>query len=234
MRATVRMAAVLVAVLVSACATMNTPLQRAGSLVDSARLTVLAFERSHDSQMDLFRAQLKKAQGVLIFPSLLKAGLMVGVEGGSGVLVARGPDGTWGYPAFYTLGAGSVGWQIGGQSADTIMLLRSPGAVRAVVENQGKLGADIGVTVGAVGAGAEAATTTNFGADVLVFSRAVGFYGGASLEGAVIARRNDLNGAFYAPGTTPRQIVFDRSARNPRADALRRVLAAGTDGSVAK
>lgn len=234
MRMTARTMVVVLALAVSACATMSTPAQRAQALVDSARLTVLGFENSRDSQMALFREQLKKAQGVLIFPNLLKAGLMVGLEGGSGVLVARGPDGTWGYPAFYTLGAGSIGWQIGGQSADAIMLLRSPAAVRAVVEHQGKLGVDIGVTVGAVGAGAEAATTANLGADVLVFSRAVGIYGGASLEGAVIARRNDLNGAYYAPGTTPRQIVYGGSVGNAHADALRRALAAGAGGLGAK
>lgn len=200
-------------------------LQDAVALVEKARLTLESFKASREEPYKIFREQLAKAQGVLIFPSMLKAGFILGAEGGSGVLVAKDASGQWGYPAFYTMGSGSFGLQIGGQAAEIVLVLRTKGAVEAVIKHQGKLGADIEATVANVGAGMEASTTTNVGADILSFSRAAGLYGGGSIEGSVIARRNDWNEAFYGPGATPEAIVLNRQYSNPKAESLRASLA---------
>jgi lipid-binding SYLF domain-containing protein len=157
-------------------------------------------------------------------PEVIKGAFVIGAEGGPGVLLARDAAGNWGYPAFYNVGAGSFGLQIGGQSAQVILVLRSQGAVESVVFHQGKLGADAQLTVGHVGAGMQASTTTNVGADIVGFSRAAGIFGGVSLEGGLISRRDDLNQAFYGPGATPQAIVLQHRFSNPQADGLRAAL----------
>ncbi|MCP5366261.1 MAG: lipid-binding SYLF domain-containing protein [Hyphomicrobiales bacterium] len=215
----------LVAVAVAGCLTVDPPRIKSVHLVEDAHATLAEFGASGEEPMKLFRREMQKAAGVVIFPEVLKAAFVVGGEGGNGVLLARKDDGTWTYPAFYTMGAGSVGLQIGGQASEIILVLRNKGAVDAVIKNQGKLGGDLEVTVGTIGAGIEGATTTNLGADILVFARSAGVYGGLSLEGAVLARRNDWNEAYYADGATATGIVQQGKYANPKADPLRDALA---------
>ena len=173
-----------------------------------------------------FKKFLPEARGLLIFPALVKAGFIFGAEGGTGVLVARGKDGKWGYPAFYTLGAASVGFQIGIQDVETVLVIRNDKALRSIIKNQGKFGADLGITAGFYGAGMEASTTTNLGGDVLAFTNSkVGLYAGASLEGAVLARRRDFNESFYGEGATPEKIVLEGRYKHTQARGLRSVLA---------
>ena len=223
-RTTVLALAVTALLAVGAC-TRQAPLStQAEALVDKARWTVESFKPRQDKPLHLFAGMLKEAHGVVILPGVYKAGFLIGAEGGNGVLLARRPSGEWGYPAFYTMGGGSFGLQAGGQVSEVVLILRSPGAVRAVIEHQGKLGADIAVTAGTIGAGMEGAVTTNMGADIVVFADAAGLFGGASLEGSVLARRNDFNEAFYGPGATPETIVLEGAHANPKADALRDAL----------
>ena len=108
--------------------------------------------------------------------------------------------------------------------AELVLVVRSREAVEAIVEHQGKLGADLEITVGTVGGGMEGAVTSNLGADLIVFSRSAGLFAGGSIEGAVLARRNDYNQAFYGPGATPQAILFGQGLANPHADGLRKSL----------
>ncbi|MFQ5765375.1 MAG: lipid-binding SYLF domain-containing protein [Rhodospirillales bacterium] len=202
----------------------ETPAEGSARLVDWSADTVENFARL--PQLKEFAKSLPDARAVLILPAIVKAGFFVGAEGGSGVLVAREPDGSWGQPAFYTLGAASFGLQLGLQDTETVLVIRNDGALQAIIDHQGKFGADIGITAGFYGAGMEASTTTNLGVDVLAFTNAkVGAFAGASLEGAVLARRRDMNEAFYGAGATPRGIVLEGRYKNPKADRLRSVLA---------
>jgi len=207
------------------CLTVDPPRIKSVNLVNDARTTLSSFAASSEEPMQWFRREMKTAKGVVVFPEVLKAAFVVGGEGGNGVLLARKPDGTWTYPAFYTMGAGSVGFQIGGQASEIVLVLRNESAVDAVIKHQGKLGADMEVTVGTIGAGVEGATTTNVGADIMVFARSAGVYGGLSLEGAVLAKRNDWNEAYYADGATAAGIVQQGKYSNPKADPLRAELA---------
>lgn len=194
------------------------------NLVDRAVETVERMRRVPDLRP--FTEMIPTARGVVILPSVTRAGFIGGAEGGNGILLARDASGGWGYPAFYTLAAGSVGLQVGIQNTEIILVIRNDKALNAIVQHQGTLGADAGVTLGFVGIGAEAATTTNLGADVVAFSNsAVGLYVGASLDGAVLVRRKDLNEAFYGAGATARAIALEGRHQNPRADRLRAVLA---------
>jgi lipid-binding SYLF domain-containing protein len=165
-----------------------------------------------------------KARGVLIIPELVKGGFIVGGEGGSGVLMVRGADGSWSPPAFYTLAAGSVGFQIGGQVSEVVFTLMNDGAVEAILTDEIKLGADAGVAVGPFGKGLEASTTTNFNADIYAFSRSVGLFGGGVLEGAKLINRQEWTDAYYGASAPPRAVVIERKFFNPHAEALRKAV----------
>lgn len=208
-----------------ACATQpTTDVERANQMVQAATVTFEKFKASNDHPMDRFRAALPNAQGIIILPGVIKGGFVLAAEGGSGVMLARDASGRWGSPAFYALAAGSIGLQAGAQVGDVILLVFSQDAVASIIKHQGKLGADLDLVVGTVGAGVEASTTTNIGVDILAFSQGVGAFAGGSLEAAALIKRNDLNQAFYGQVVTPADIVVHGRVQNPAADNLRQVL----------
>jgi len=217
---------VLISVLgLSACATK--PMSdgaRANQIVQAAQMTMRKFKTSNEQPMDLFRRMLPKAQGIVILPGVVKGGFILAAEGGSGVMLAKDAAGRWGNPGFYLMAAGSVGLQAGAQMGDAVLLLFSQGAVLAILQNQGKLGADLGLILGTVGAGVEASTTTNVGADVLAFTQGIGAFAGGSLEATALIKRNDLNAAFYGQVLSPTEIVLQGAGKNAAADGLRAVL----------
>lgn len=167
---------------------------------------------------------LKRAKGVLVIPSLIKGGFILGAEGGNGVLMVRGSDGTWSNPAFYTLVAGSLGLQIGGQVSEVIFTLMNDDAVTAILEDEFKFGGDLSVAVGHKGAGIEASSSTAFDADIYAFSKAVGLFGGGSIEGAKLITREEWNQGYYGDGATPEAIVIERRFSNPQSAKLRDAL----------
>lgn len=197
---------------------------KAEGLVEKSRLTVE--NMAANEQMGPFvKKFLKNAKGVVIVPQMIKGAFTVGFEGGSGVMLVRGKDETWSYPAFYTLGAVSFGLQIGGSASEIMLLLLTDRGVKAITDgNRIKLGADLGVAAGPVGGGAEAGITLG-SADVLVYSVSKGAYIGISLEGSVIEPRRKLNKAYYGVDVGSEPILVDRKYRNPHADKLRAAIA---------
>jgi lipid-binding SYLF domain-containing protein len=167
---------------------------------------------------------LKQAKGVLVIPSLIKGGFILGAEGGNGVLMVRGSDGTWSNPAFYTLVAGSLGLQIGGQVSEVIFTLMNDEAVTAILQDEFKFGGDLSVAVGHKGAGVEASSSTAFDADIYAFSKAVGLFGGGAIEGAKLITREEWNQGYYGDGATPEAIVIERRFSNPQSAKLRDAL----------
>ena len=161
------------------------------ALVDNANASAKRF--SADSDMAWFRDNLDDVEGLLIIPTMIKAGYIIGGSGGSGVMLVRRPETEWSYPAFYTMGSVTFGLQIGGEVSEIVLVIMSKAGRDAMLTNDFKLGADISVAAGPVGAGAKAQTS-----DVLAYSRTKGgLYGGLNLEGAVIATREDWNRAYY-------------------------------------
>jgi lipid-binding SYLF domain-containing protein len=193
-------------------------------IVDKARITIDSLRR--DTDHPSLNPNLAKAKAVLIIPSLLKAGFILGGEGGSGVLLARTASGGWSGPAFYTLASGSVGLQIGAQDAEVIFIVMTDKGLKQVIQNQFKMGADASIAVGPKGTGVEAATTLAMGADIYSFSRARGAYAGGSFEGSYIAAREEWNKAYYGQTLSVEDIVLHNKASNPGADALKQALAA--------
>jgi lipid-binding SYLF domain-containing protein len=198
---------------------------KANALVEEARTSLERMLGGQDN--DAFKRYLNNARAVLIVPELIKGGLIVGAEGGSGVLLVRGADGTWSAPAFYTLAAGSLGLQFGVQISEVVFTVMTDSAVEALLNSEFKLGADASVAMGPLGAGIEASSTTNVGADIYAFSRAVGLFGGGALEGAKILNRQDYNDGYYGAVAPPRDVVIERKFFNPQADKLRQALPKG-------
>ena len=191
----------------------------AKQLVQKAEFT---FENSLTSkELVGFQGLLRKAKGVLISPQVLEGAFVFGVSGGSGVFLVRdAKTGVWRGPAFYTIGEVSFGLQIGGKSSQVLMLAMTDRGVNALLSPSVKLGADVGVAAGPVGAGA-AAATANISADILVYALSQGLYAGISLTGAVVAVRNSWNEAYYnKKGVTPTDILIRGDVKNPAADKL--------------
>jgi len=167
---------------------------------------------------------MKDARGVFVSPQILRGAFIIGASGGSGVLLVRDRHkGDWTGPAFYTIGEASFGFQIGGDASEVILLAMTDRGVTALLSSSVKLGADVGIAVGPVGAGADA-STANLSADIISFSRSKGLYGGISLEGAVVAVREGLNKAYYGRNVSPSDILIARSVRNDHSAGLRSMI----------
>lgn len=195
-------------------------------LVDSARMTIEALRT--DTDFPSFDERLKAARGVIIVPNLVKAGYIVGGEGGRAIVAQRSSkDGTWSYPAFYTLGSASLGLQIGAQVSETVFLVMSERAMERLRQDQFKLGADASIAVATVGAGVEAGTTSNMSADIIAYSRSKGLFGGLSLEGSVVDFSEEWTQTYYGQRLNAVDILVYGKARNTGAEKLRLALAGG-------
>ena len=178
--------AAMVAVLAAAvlAAGIARPALAAGAAEELVEESRFSIERMLvDDELPELRGYVTRARGLLIIPELVKGGFIVGAEAGSGVMMVRGGDGTWSAPTFYTLVAGSIGLQIGGQVSEVVFTVMNEGAVEALLRSEVKLGADLSITAGAIGKGLEASTTTNLNADIFAFSKNVGLFGGRRAGG---------------------------------------------------
>ncbi len=171
------------------------------------------------------QATLRESRGVIILPRVTRAALIVGGEGGKGVLLARNLDGQWSSPAFYSMRGGSAGPQIGFEEASVVLVLMTQHALDTALTSGLTLGANVSVAAGSLGtAGMERDVGT--ASDVYQFTEVGGLYAGAALFGAVISAREDLNQDYYGASATPYQIVMGRGAYNPATRELRQELAA--------
>ena len=156
------------------------------------------------------RAILDRAVAVAVFPSTVKAGFFLGGQRGRGFIAGKDPDtGTWSAPAFMTLTGGSIGFQVGAQSADVILLIQNRRGLRRLLDNQFKLGGDASVVVGPIGRSLEASTDLQLTAEILSYSRTRGVFAGAALGGATFRADRDANERFYGTRLDSVDIVLD-------------------------
>ncbi len=167
---------------------------------------------------------LRKAKAVVICPNIFRAGFFFGGEGGGCVLSARTDDGSWSYPAFYTLGSGSFGLQIGVQSAEVMMIIMTDGGLNALLNSQFKFGADAGLSVATLGAGVNGSMSTALNADIISFSKSEGLYGGVSLSGSVLSDDSGYEQRYYGTAPGARAIVVNSQGSNAGANPLRTML----------
>ena len=192
------------------------------ALVDSsleAARKILAGKDYPDAQK-----YIQGARGVLIVPELVQGGLIFGLAGGRGTLMARGPR-DWSPPAFYAMGSGSVGLQIGAKVSEVVFIIKTEKGLQAILDHKFKFGAEAGVALAIVGIGVEGGSTTAGGADIIAFSSSQGLFAGASLEGSFLDPDNDWNALYYGSGATTKTIVIDRKFTNPGAEPIRQFMA---------
>ena len=187
-------------------------------LVDQSQITLRNFVS--DPNMEWLVNNVQNAKAVLIVPSMIKGGFFLGGSGGRGVLLVRDEKtGKWYGPGFYTLGAVSFGLQFGGQKAEVIMLVMTQKGLESLYSSSFKLGGDVAVAAGPVGAGASA-KAAGFKADYLSYTRAKGAFLGFSLEGAVVKINDEWNQAYYGKQLRPTDIFVTRKVNNPKAAEL--------------
>jgi lipid-binding SYLF domain-containing protein len=142
-------------------------------------------------------ALLRQAEAIAIIPGVYKVGFVVGGRYGKGVLAIRDQQGDWGNPFFITLTGGSVGWQIGAQATDLILVFKDRGRAEAIKEGRFTLGADAAVAAGPMGRQAAAATDIRLESEIYSYSRSRGLFAGISLEGAVLEPDRQAISDYY-------------------------------------
>lgn len=157
---------------------------------------------------------LNKAECVAVFPSVIKAGFIVGGKAGRGVASCRTSSG-WSAPAFLEIKGGSFGLQVGGQSTDVVLLFMNTSGLKKLVGNKVELGADASIAAGPVGREAAASTDASMNAEILSYSRSKGLFAGISLKGSVVsAEKSDMEGT-YGKSVTALQVLEASNTRAP-------------------
>ncbi|MDD9918052.1 MAG: lipid-binding SYLF domain-containing protein [Rhodospirillaceae bacterium] len=142
------------------------------------------------------------------------------------MLLEKFKSGECSYPAFYTMGAASIGIQFGGQVSETMLIIMTSKGLNSIISNKVTLGGELNAAVGPYGVGVEGATSTALGADIITYSVGKGAFLGGGLEGSVIEKRDSLNQGYYKdPQATPEAIVLQGRYKNADADRLRDTLA---------
>lgn len=151
------------------------------------------------------RELLDRAEAIAVFPGVVKAAFIIGGHGGQGV-ISRRVKGGWSAPAFFNLGGGSFGAQIGAQKTDYVLLIMNDEGLKGLLEDKFEMGGEVSVAAGPVGRTAAATTNATLDAGILSYSRSKGAFIGASLKGGTITPDNDLNEAVYE-GKKAREVL---------------------------
>jgi lipid-binding SYLF domain-containing protein len=229
-----QVAALTVALVTGVATAALLPSQPAQAASESdAKELVAASQYAFDDLTDkgtnaTVRSLLKDARGVLIFPSVVKGAVGIGGEGGSGVLLVRGDDGVWSYPAFYHMGSISIGLQLGGQQTRFLLILMTDNAVKKVMSGDTQVGGDLSAV--AVESGVDKSTGTTTGRRDIYYHAETqgGLFAGVSLEGTRIKNRNKMAEKYYGQDVTARDILIERRVSNPQAEDLRTMVASQT------
>ncbi len=153
-------------------------------------------------------AMLNSAEGVAIFPNMIKGGFIFGVNYGRGVLMVRRPDRTWSAPVMVTMGGGSVGFQAGVQAADIVLVFATPRSLQGILNGQKvTLGADASIAAGPIGRSANAGTDARLGAEIYSYARSRGLFLGVSLGGSDLSVDHNANSMLYGRfGVSPADV----------------------------
>jgi lipid-binding SYLF domain-containing protein len=175
-----------------------------------------------DPNMSWFQENLHRAHGLIIVPKVVKAGFIFGGSGGRAVYVARdAKTGRWVGPAFYNLSTASVGFQIGVEVAEVVVMVMSEKGANSLLATTFKMGGDASIAAGPVGAG----TKANVQEDFISFSRSKGLYGGLNFEGSVVKTADDWNRAYYGKSVLPPDILLTQSVHSRQSDDLLKMVA---------
>ncbi len=161
---------------------------------------------------------MDKAECLIVLPSVKKGAFGIGGSYGRGVMICRsGPHytGRWGAPAMYALEGVSIGFQLGGQATDFVLLVMNPKGAESLLSSKVKLGADASAAAGPKGRNAETATDVVMKAEILSYSRAKGLFAGVSLEGSTLRSDGSANEKLYGQKVSAREIIRDGKVKPP-------------------
>lgn len=158
---------------------------------------------------------LDRAQCVAVFPSVKKGGFIVGGQYGKGLISCRRAEGSWGSPAYFTIGGGSFGLQIGGQAVDLVLLVMNKSGVEGLLQDKFEIGAGAGASAGPVGRNTHVSTDVLLKSTIVSYSRSRGLFAGLELKGAVIMQDNTANRDIYDRDISAREIIIDGKVRTP-------------------
>lgn len=167
---------------------------------------------------DIPQPLLDKSECVVVLPSVLKAAFIVGASYGRGVMTCRAGknyEGSWGVPTMIALEGGSVGFQLGGQATDFVLLLMTKRSADNILTSKVKLGGDASAAAGPVGRNASAETDITLRAEILSYSRARGLFAGISLAGSTLRPDNGANENLYGKKVSAKDIVFNHAVAVP-------------------
>lgn len=207
------MTAMLAAVLIGATPLASAPAtQRPAAPSDETKLItdsiVVLEELSAASDKGIPKHLLQRAEAIVVIPSLIKGGFVLGAKHGKGILSVRDRStGQWSAPAILKMTGGSIGWQIGVEKVDLVMLVMNPKGVEELLEDRFTIGGSASVTAGPVGRSADAATNAQMSSKILAYSRSQGLFAGASLEGAGLHADDDDIIDLYGESVTLRDVT---------------------------
>ena len=170
---------------------------------------------------------LDRAECVVVLPSVKKFAIGIGGSFGRGAMVCRSGEhftGSWGSPAMYALEGGNIGFQLGGQATDFVLLVMNPRGARSLLKSKVKLGADAAAAAGPKGRDATAATDIVMSAEILSYSRSRGLFAGVSLEGSTLRSDGGANENLYGKKLSAEDIIAKHRAGTPAAGKLLSVL----------
>lgn len=174
---------------------------------------------------------LRDSKCIIILPSVKKVAIGIGATYGRGMMTCRtGADykGPWSAPIMMASSGGNIGFQIGGQATDFVIIAMNDQGAKSLVSNKVKLGADASVAAGPVGRTAEASTNASMKAQMLSYSRSRGVFGGVSLSGATLRPDGGANENLYGRKVTPQEVMAGKVAQPPEASELIDALSSQT------
>src|SRR5229473_4023547 len=172
---------------------------------------------------NLPKSILDKSECVIVIPSVKKFAFGIGGNYGRGAMSCRSGQnftGPWGPPAMVALEGANIGFQLGGQAIDFVLLVVNPKGIDSILKSKVKLGADASAAAGPKGRDAEAATDVLMHAEILAYSRSRGLFAGVSLEGSTVRSDGSANSKIYGREVTARQILREHAVRTPAAGQL--------------
>jgi lipid-binding SYLF domain-containing protein len=169
---------------------------------------------------DIPQDLIDKAECVIVYPSVLKGAFILGGSYGRGAMTCRTGEhftGPWSAPSMMALEGASIGFQLGGQATDFVLLVMNPRGARSILSSKVKLGGDASAAAGPKGRTAEASTDVTMRAEVLTYSRSRGLFAGVSLAGSTVRPDNDANQRVYGKKISAQDIIFTGAVRVPAA-----------------
>lgn len=167
---------------------------------------------------------LKVTEGIIIVPKLINAGFVVAGKRGKGIAMIKNSDGSWSNPVFVTITGGSVGFQVGVQSVDLVLIFKNAETLEQMGKGSFTLGGDVSVTVGPEGRNSSASTDTKFEAEAYSYSRSKGLFAGISISGSAIDVDTKFNQAYYGSDLSAKDIFSSEKIANNSVEELQSVL----------